>query len=479
MKFTVPDLYPKQKEFCKSKARFTLYGGARGGGKSFVVRVKAILLCMRYPGIQILLLRRTLKELRENHVIPLMKMLNTEDKDKTQRTAEYKDVTKEFIFPNGSRIVLGYCDNENDVLQFQGQSYDVIIIDEATHFTEFMFTSLTECLRPSTTIQEAFRTRMYLSANPGGVGHAWVKRLFIDRDYRQSEREEDYAFIPALVFENIVLLEKDPDYVRMLENLPENRRKAMLYGDWNVFEGKFFTEFDPSTHVIPPFKIPDHWLIYRTLDYGLDMTAAYWIAVDTEGTGYVFQELCESNLIVSAAAHKIDKMSENMNIELSIAPPDIWSRSKDTGRSPADTFADNGVYWTQGNNERINGWLQMKEWLQLREMWDERTQGQKLKPKLLIFSTCQRLIHDIQLLQYSDKKVNDAATDPHDITHSNDAIRLWCMYWTISAPPKARPAQRLSIWEQDMIDDYYNAPLELRRRMEEKYGIPVEKGRNR
>ena len=150
----------------KSKSRYTAYGGARGGGKSFAARWKCLLLALRYRGIQILLLRRTLPELRENHLIPLQKILHTEDKNKNTRFAEYKEVTKEFIFPNGSRIKLGYCDSENDVLQYQGQAYDVIVMEEATHFTEFQYQTLTESNRPSGLMEEPFRPRMYFTCNP-------------------------------------------------------------------------------------------------------------------------------------------------------------------------------------------------------------------------------------------------------------------------------------------------------------------------
>ena len=138
----------------------------RGGGKSFAARWKMLLLAFRYRGIQILLLRRTLPELRENHLIPMQKILHTEDKNKQNRLAEYKEVTKEFIFPNGSRIKLGYCDSENDVLQYQGQAYDVICMEEATHFTEFQFQTLTESNRPSGLMEEPFRPRMYFTCNP-------------------------------------------------------------------------------------------------------------------------------------------------------------------------------------------------------------------------------------------------------------------------------------------------------------------------
>lgn len=162
----IPEFYPKQIEFMESRSRYTAYGGARGGGKSFSARWKAILLAFRYAGIQILLLRRTLPELRENHLIPLQKILHTNDKDKRTHLAEYKEVTKEFLFPNGARIRLGYCDSENDVLQYQGQQFDVIIMEEATHFTEFQFQALTESNRPSGLMEEAFRPRMYFTCNP-------------------------------------------------------------------------------------------------------------------------------------------------------------------------------------------------------------------------------------------------------------------------------------------------------------------------
>lgn len=197
------------------------------------MRWKVVLLALNNPGVQILLLRRTLPELRENHLIPLQKMLHTNNKDKRKRIAEYKEVTKEFLFPNGARIKLGYCDNENDVLQYQGQAYEVICMEEATHFTEFQFTTLTESNRPSGLMPKPISPRMYFTCNPGGVGHAWFKRRFIDRSYKNNEQPEDYIFIQSLVYENEWLLENDPNYVRTLENLPEERRKMMLYGKLN------------------------------------------------------------------------------------------------------------------------------------------------------------------------------------------------------------------------------------------------------
>ena len=148
-------LNPKQLLFFKSECRYTMYGGSRGGGKSYAVQRKASLLALEYPGIKIMIVRRTLPELRENHVLPLQDLLNG--------VAKYKDSEKCFIFPNGSRIKLGYCEHEGDVLQYQGQEWDILFIDEATHLTEYQYQRLTEIIRGT----NGFPKRMYLTCNPG------------------------------------------------------------------------------------------------------------------------------------------------------------------------------------------------------------------------------------------------------------------------------------------------------------------------
>ena len=334
----------KQEEFFLSTKRHIAYGGARGGGKSWAMRRKFVLLCLQYPGIQCLLLRRTLPELRENHQLPLQREL--------YGFVKYNSDEKSFVFPNGSRIRLGYCDTEGDVYQYQGQEYDVIGLEEATHFTESQKDFLLTCNRSTRT---DIHPRMYYTSNPGNIGHAWFKLLFIDREYRNKERAEDYEFIQALVYDNDVLMSANPEYVESLENLPEDMKKAMLYGDWNVFEGQFFSEFDSTLHIIQPFKIPNDWRIYRTLDYGLDKCACYWIAQSSDNHFYVVDEIYESELIVSEASKKIleidskwlerDNGKTKRDIEVPIAPPDIWSRDGTTGRSAADLFYDSGVNW--------------------------------------------------------------------------------------------------------------------------------------
>ena len=176
MNVVIPKPYPKQAEFMRSRSHYTAYGGSRGGGKSFVARLKARMLCMRYDGIQILFMRRTYPELRENHIIPAIKEL--------KGVAEYKSADKAFEFPNGSRLKFGYCRNDSDLLQYQGQAYDVIFLEECTLFPENVFTTMTESNRSSGQMHEFFSPRMYLTCNPGehigADGVDWAVRRIED-----------------------------------------------------------------------------------------------------------------------------------------------------------------------------------------------------------------------------------------------------------------------------------------------------------
>ena len=235
---------PRQREFFMAKARHIAYGGARGGGKSWAVRRKFILLALRYPKLKLLLLRRTLPELRENHLLPLLSELHS--------VARYNEGERAFTFPGGSRIKLGYCDAERDVYQYQGQEYDVVALEEATHFTESQG-AVSRHVQPQPRARISPRACI-TTCNPGNVGHAWVKRLFIDRDYTRGEREADYVFIPARVYDNKALLLADPGYLVSLENLPENCAVAHLHGDWDVHSGQYFNEFRRAQHVIEPFS---------------------------------------------------------------------------------------------------------------------------------------------------------------------------------------------------------------------------------
>lgn len=403
--------YPndKQKLFFTATARHIAYGGARGGGKSWAMRRKFVLLALRYNNLRLLLLRRTLPELRENHILPLIAEIG--------KIAKYNDTEKAFLFPNGSRIKLGYCDAEKDVYQYQGQEYDVIGLEEATHFTETQKDFLSTCNRST---RADFKPRMYYTANPGNVGHQWFKRLFIDRDYRGKEKAEDYVFIPARVHDNKALMDTNPEYLEVLENLPEELRKAHLEGDWDVFAGQYFTEFNRDVHAIEQFNIPTEWKRYITLDYGLDMLACYWIAVDFNNKAVIYKELYKHGLVISDAAQAIKDMCIDGEEPVVIAPPDLWNRRQETGKSAAELFFDNGVTLSKANNNRIQGWYNLKEWLKV--YTDE--QGIPTA-RLRIFKNCHNLIRCLPQLQYDEHNPNDVANEPHELTHGPDAIRYF------------------------------------------------------
>ncbi len=406
----------KQALFFRSRKRYIAYGGARGGGKSWAIDRKAPLLALKYAGIKILLLRRTYKDLDRNHVRALSPIL--------KGIAKYSASARCFCFPNGSILELGYCAAESDVLQYQGQEYDIIFIDEATQFTEFQFETLTACLRGA----NDFPKRIYLTCNPGGVGHEWVKRLFVSRRYRESENPDDYEFIPATVFDNKVLLEKDPGYVSMLDNLSEGLKSAWRDGNWDMLAGQYFPEFDRSIHTVAPFPIPSHWKRYRAIDYGLDCLACLWIAVDERGDYYIYREYAQSDKVISEGARDIAALSDGEDIIYTVAPDDLWARSQETAKSKADIFRENGLPLLKGSREREAGWLSVKELLKV-EGGDSR---------LKIFSTCPELCECLPALQRDSKKPTDCLTEPHNITHLPDALRYFCLQYVYPAKEAER-----------------------------------------
>lgn len=424
----------KQIEFFESQAKYTAYGGARGGGKSWAMRTKLVLLALNYDGIQMLLLRRTLGELRENHLLPLLKMLDG--------TAKYVASEREFRFRNGSRIKLGYCDAENDVLQFQGQAYEVIGMEEATHFTEKQFMCLTESNRISGEMASVgFKPRMYFTCNPGGVGHDWVKRLFVDRIYRANEQPDDYRFIRSLVFDNAFLMQNDPGYVKALMALPEARRKAMLYGDWNAFEGAFFPEFDIEVHSCDEPVITREMTKFRALDYGLDMTCCLWLAVTDDGRILVYRELYEPDLILSDAAAHIRAMTpEGEAIRYTVASPDLWNRRQDSGKSGFEILSSNGLKGLiKANNSRITGWRVMREYLK---------QDQNGNPRIIISRRCKNLLRTLPLLRFDEFVHEDAADTPHELTHAPEALR-YALMSREPMQPKQKQISRSNIYRFD------------------------------
>ena len=456
----IPKPNKRQIEFFEDRHRYVGYGGARGGGKSWAVRVKAVLLCYKYHGIKVMIVRKTYPELQENHIVPLCELLNTGAEDKTERLATYNDSKKHIIFPKvkghgnkRSRILFRYCDKDKDVLKFQGTEVDVLLIDEATHQNEDKITKLKACVRGV----NDFPKRTYYTCNPGGEGHDWVKRQFIDRRFKDTENPDDYSFIQALVTDNTALMESDPEYIKQLEALPPKLREAWLHGNWNIFEGQFFEDFhiEPDVmqahengcdldksqlkamgkwcHVIPAFDLsrPEFagWRIFRSYDfgYGKPFSCAWW-AMNYDGVLYRILELygCRKDSPNEGVRWTPDQQFKEISrIEREhpwlkgkaiegIADPSIWDRSR--GDSIADTAIKYGVYFTPGDNNRIPGWMQCHYRLQFDENGHAR---------MYVFENCEAFIRTIPTLVYDENRPEDLDTKLED--HVADDWRYMCM----------------------------------------------------
>lgn len=416
---------PRQQEFFSDSHKYVAFGGARGGGKSWAVRVKAVLLCMYYPGIRTVIIRRTYPELRQNHIIPLKALVGSR--------AKYVESAKEMRFENGSVICFSYCRAVCDLDKFQGVEYDVMFIDEATQFTEEMFDRMRVCVRGT----NSFPKRIYLTCNPGGRGHGWVKRLFIDRCCREGEVPEDYSFIKSLVSDNKALCESDPDYVNKLRALPGKLRRAWLDGDWNVFEGQFFEEFCDvpehygdriGTHVIDPFEVPRDWVIYRSFDFGYSKPfSCDWWAVDGDGRAYLILQLygCtgDANEGLKWDPDRIFAKIRAIETEHrwlagkqihGVADPSIWDASR--GEAIIEAADRHFIHFQKGDNKRLPGWMQCHYRLAF---------GEDGKPMVYFFNTCRDAIRTLPLLTYSDTDSEDLDTAEED--HFADSFRYFCM----------------------------------------------------
>ncbi|MDD6612262.1 MAG: phage terminase large subunit [Clostridiales bacterium] len=430
----------KQELFLADTHRHVAYGGARGGGKSWAVRTKAKLLALRWPGIKILIVRRSYKELINNHVVFLRAELHG--------VAAYNKTDKVFQFPSGSTISLGYCANDSDLDQYQGAEYDVIFIDEAGQLQAEWIKKINACVRGVNGMPK----RTYYTLNPGGPGHGYFKRLFIDRQFEDGEDPEDYSFIQSLVTDNKALMESQPDYIKQLEALPPKLREAWLHGNWDIYEGQFFEDFvnDPEhyedrqwSHVIAPFDIPRGWEVCRSYDfgYGKPFSCAWW-AVDYDGVIYRILELygCTGEPNTGVKWTPDRQFAEIYRIEQEhpwlkgreipgVADPSIWDASR--GESVAETAARHGILFTPGDNQRIPGWMQCHYRLQ----FDENGY-----PQMYVFNGCKAFIRTVPELMYSETRPEDLDTDGED--HVADEWRYMCMSRPIR-PVKETPKQRI------------------------------------
>ena len=460
----------KQARFLAARARHVGYGGARGGGKSHIVRDKAKRLCLRYPGIKVLIVRRTMPELKANHIHVLKKEIPA-------AIAKYNQAERTFFWANGSTIKCDYCDNDGHLMHFQGCEYDVIFLEEATNLQQSWIEAITVCCRGV----NDFPKRIYYTFNPGGPSHGYLKRLFIDRKFQNDEKPEDYLFIQALVTDNVFLMERQPEYLSFLNNLPPKLRSAWLEGCWDVFEGQFFEEFriEPDrkkcieagitpeqakaegrwTHVITPLDMNAGnrrgWKIYRSYDFGYakPFSCAWW-AMDYDGCLYRILELYGCTDVPNEGVKWTpDRQFEQIariegthpwlkgrNIQ-GVADPAIWDKSR--GESIADTAARYGVYFTPGDHERIAGWMQCHYRLQFDEQGYARC---------YIFDNCKAFIRTIPLMMYDRTKPEDLDSDLED--HIADEWRYMCMNRPIKP---LRPVETVTILN-DPLNQFARGP---------------------
>lgn len=431
---------PKQRMFMDARQDEVLYGGAAGGGKSYVQLLDALVYGVTYKGIKQLILRRTFPELERSLIRNMLEIY-------PQNIYTYNTSKHTLTFRNGSLIDFGFCDNEKDVYKYQSSEYDVIRMDECTHFTGSMY----EYLRTRIRGANDYPKQMKCSTNPGNVGHQYFKGRFIDiappmETYttvnKRTGKASTRLFIPSRVYDNTFLMEKDPDYIDRLESMEnEDERKALLEGSWDLYEGQFFPEFNRSIHVIESLPcetkedtqgavhkrlFDKNTRIYFTMDYGLDMFAGYFIGVDNHERAYVFGEIYEPNVIISDAAKMIKQKQKELGIQKVdeyLAPSDLWNRRQESGLSMADLFYQYGIRLYKTSRDRVDGWAATKEWL--KPFKDEF--GDTIA-KIRIHQSCVNLIRCLPQLQYDSHRPNDVAVTPHEITHAPDALRGFCVY---------------------------------------------------
>ena len=420
----------------KPAARVIGYGGAAGGGKSDSLLAVAIVAGLTYHGINIGYFRREYPQL-EGPGGAIMR-----SQELMSAWCKWHGGQRRWVMPTGSVLQFCHAKDEDSVYSYQSQQFDILLFDEGTQFTRFQYRYLLTRNRATKAGVTPFAA---IGTNPGGVGHQWFLSEFVQpgppEQVHQVEVEpliyEDHIFIPAKLSDNAILERRDPGYRATLEAQPEQIRKQLLDGDWDSFEGQYYPEFSRNIHVVRPFELPDYWNRFRSLDYGLDMTACYWWAVDLHGKCYIYRELHQPGLNLSQAAAKIAEMTPpGENITYTVASPDLWNRRQETGESGMEIMIRAGLSGLRrANNARVPGWRVLREYLAPYQ--DE--QG-ITTARIQIFDTCRNLIRCLPLLQHDKHNPEDAAGEPHDITHGPESMR----YGIMSRPPLSHiPAPQL------------------------------------
>ncbi len=414
-----------QTEFLAAGEKDVLYGGAAGGGKSFAMIVDPLRYCHK-KAHRALILRRSMPELRE------MIDKSRELYPQAFPGAKFREVEKLWNFPSGAKVEFGFLERDADVYRYQGQAYSWIGFDEITHLpTEFSWNYLASRLR---TTDPEIETYLRCTANPGGVGATWVKRRYIE----PSESNTSFTgtdgltrkFIPAKLADNPYLA-NDGVYEQMLKSLPPIQRRQLLEGNWEVAEGAAFVEFDPNVHVITPFELPIAWERVKGIDYGYaSESCCLWGTIDiNDGTLIIYRELYKKGL----TGEELGTIIGDMELVDPFSVPGVldtaaWAKTGTTGPTVGEALVRAGHKLRRADKNRIQGKIQIHEFLKVRENG---------RPKLQIFNTCPNLIRELQSIPLS--KTNPEDVDTHASDHAYDALR----YMIMSRPRMDSPLERL------------------------------------
>jgi len=402
-----------QEDFLAAGETDVLYGGAAGGGKSYAMLVDPLRYAHR-SAHRGLIIRRSMPELRE--LIDKSRELYP----KAFPGCKYKEVEKLWNFPSGAKIEFGFLERDADVYRYQGQAYSWIGFDEITHLpTEFAWNYLASRLR---TTDSEITCYMRCTANPGGVGATWVKKRYIDPSppHESFEGSDGLTrkFIPARLQDN-PFLAHDGNYEKMLRALPPTQRQQLLEGNWDVAEGAAFTEFLPSLHVITPFEIPVHWERVKGIDYGYaSESACIWGAVDpSDGTLIIYRELYRKGLLGTELAEMITdmEMADPFSVQ-GVLDTACWSRTGTTGPTIGETLVRAGHKLRRADKNRIQGKIQIHEYLKVM---------QSGRPRIQILNTCPNLIRELQSIPLDKRNPEDV--DTHAPDHAYDALRYLIM----------------------------------------------------
>jgi phage terminase large subunit len=418
-------LQPKQRLFKESIEKYpiTLFGGARGGGKSYALRNIFLLRAFQYPGSTSAIFRKTFPELDANHIRPLFQQ-------HPFLRQYYNESKKLLALPNGSVLQFCHCENEKDVALQQGREIQNLGIDEAGTWLESTFRTLLGSNRSS---NPKIPSRCALTANPGNVGHQYLKRLFIERRFKERERQEDYHFIQSLIADNPALMESDPDYVHRLNSeTNEAIRRAYLYGDWDTLAGAYFSEITREIHLIKPFTIPPHWNRFGAYDYGYNHPAAFgWFANDEDGNTFLYRELVQAQTRVDQFSQRLNSFVDTAQLYPIVAGHDCWTVKgvlRDDARPPtvAEEFQSHGINLKRAVIDRIQGAAHLRSYL----AWRGKPNN---KPRFYIFDTCpiafdtlSRMIHDPDRVE-DVLKVDATEGDPLSGDDAYDMIRYGLM----------------------------------------------------